>query len=111
MAPRERALALEIISAAWEHLTPSSNVLAAVRAQASALPKRYPDVSPEFAEHIAAAAVWYLDRATRRIGDPDRDGLTPGQQAVNLSIFTSAADGNDIERLFALAAALNSDDV
>src|SRR5689334_16445033 len=84
MALRERALALEVIGTAWEHLAPAANVLATVRAEAAALPERYPDVSPEFAQHIGAAAVWYLDRATRRIGDPDRDGLTAGQQAVNL---------------------------
>jgi hypothetical protein len=111
MAQRERALALEVIGAAWEHLVPSANVLATVRAEAAALPERYADVTPEFAQHIGAAAVWYLDRATRRIGDPDRDGLTAGQQAVNLGIFTSTADAEDVERLFAVAAALNAEDL
>ena len=56
------------------------------------------------------AAVWYLDRATRRVGDPDRDGLTAAQRAVNLAIFGASADLDDLERLFAVAVALNADD-
>ncbi len=110
MLPRERELALEVICAAWERLTPGANVLASVRAEAAALPERYTDVSVDFADHIGAAAVWYLDRATRRVSDPDRDGLTAAQRAVNLAVFTSTASGDDMERLFAVAAALNADD-
>jgi hypothetical protein len=118
MEERERSLALEVLSAAWARLAASSgeagastSILAAVRAEAAALPQRYPDVSPEFAQHIAEAAVWYLDRATRRVGDPDRDGLTAAQRAVNLALFASSAQAADVERLFAVAAALNADDV
>ena len=113
MEPRERELALEVLSLAWGRVAEGggATILAAVRAEAAALPERYQDVSAEFAEHIGAAAVWYLDRATRRVGDSDRDGLTAAQRAVNLAVFESAADRQDVERLFAVAAALNDDDV
>ena len=113
MEPRERELALEVLSLAWSRLAEGHGdaILAAVRTQASALPERYADVSADFAEHIGAAAVWYLDRAARRVGDQDRDGLTAAQRAVNLAVFSSAASQEDIERLFAVAAALNDEDV
>jgi len=113
MEPRERELALEVLSVAWARLAEANSprILATVRAEAAALPARYADVSAEFAEHIADAAVWYLDRATRRVDDPDRDGLTAAQRATNLSLFNARASGQDIERLFAVAAALNSEDV
>jgi hypothetical protein len=55
--------------------------------------------------------VWYLDRATRRVGDPDRDGLTATQRAVNLALFSSTADPTEVERLFAVATALNFEDI
>jgi hypothetical protein len=112
MEPRERELALEVLSLAWQRLSDSGmSILATVRAEAAGLPERYPDVSADFAEHIGSAAVWYLDRATRRVGDPDRDGLTPAQRAVNLARFGSEAAGDDLERLFAVAVALNDEDV
>ena len=113
MEPRERKLTLEVLSDAWQALDRAggATILSAIRATAAALPVGHSDVSDDFAEHIAAAAVWYLDRATRRIGDPDRDGLTPAQQHVNLALFNSTASDEDIERLFAMAAALNHDDV
>jgi hypothetical protein len=125
MQPRERALALEVLGGAWQRLADraqaagdepggaaaSTSVLAAVRAEAAELPRRYADVSADFAQHIGEAAVWYLDRATRRVGDPDRDGLTAAQRAVNLALFGSTADATELERLFAVASALNADDV
>jgi hypothetical protein len=113
MEPRERELALEVLSVAWQSLDRAggATMLSAIRAAAAALPTRHADVSDDFAEHIAAAAVWYLDRATRRVGDPDRDGLTPAQQHVNLARFNSTASDEDIERLFAVATALNHEDV
>jgi hypothetical protein len=113
MLPRERELALEVLSVAWLRLAQGGelSILAMVRDEAAALPERYADVDADFAEHIGAAAVWYLDRATRRVGDPDRDGLTPAQRAVNLARFAAEAEATDIERLFAVAAALNADDV
>jgi hypothetical protein len=113
MEPRERELALEVLSAAWQRLggQTGQSILAAVRAEAAALPVRYSDVSEDFAEHIGAAAVWYLDRATRRVGDPDRDGLTAAQRAVNLARFGLNAEPVDIERLFAVAVALDAEDV
>ncbi len=113
MEPRERELALDVLCDAWLQLSHagSTTILAAVRAQAAGLPERHADVSAEFAEHIGAAAVWYLDRATRRVGSPDRDGLTPAQRAVNLAQFGSTATPQDIERLFAVAVALNDEDV
>jgi hypothetical protein len=112
MEPRERELALEVLSRAWQRMADSEmSILATVRAEAAAVPERYPDVSAEFAEHIGSAAVWYLDRATRRVGDPDRDGLTPAQRAVNLARFGSDASVEDLERLFAVAVALNDQDL
>jgi hypothetical protein len=54
--------------------------------------------------------VWYLDRAVRRVADPDRDGLTEGQRALNLGWFASIASADDMERLFAMASALDADD-
>jgi hypothetical protein len=113
MEPRERQLALEVLGVAWADLDRDSGatLLAAIRAAAAALPTRYADVSEDFAEHVAAAAVWYLDRATRRVGDPNRDGLTAAQQHVNLANFNSTASEEDIERLFAVATALNDEDV
>jgi hypothetical protein len=113
MEPRERELALEVLGVAWARLAGGDGptILAAVRAEATALPDRYADVSAEFAEHVADAAVWYLDRATRRVGDPNRDGLTAAQRATNLALFGASATAEEIERLFAVAAALNSEDV
>jgi hypothetical protein len=113
MEPRERELALEVLSVAWARLEDGGGptILAAVRVEAAALPDRYADVSAEFAEHVADAAVWYLDRATRRIGDPDRDGLTAAQRATNLALFNANAGAEDVERLFAMAVALDSEDV
>ncbi len=113
MEPRERQLALEVMSLAWMRLAENRapTILAAVRAEAAALAERYSDVSVDFAEHVAAAAVWYLDRATRRVGDSERDGLTAAQRAVNLAHFESAASREEIERLFAVAAALDDEDV
>jgi hypothetical protein len=113
MEPRERELALEVLSVAFDGLDREggATILSATRAAAAALPARYADVSEDFAEHIAAAAVWYLDRATRRVGDPDRDGLTAAQQHINLALFNSTASDADIERLFAMAIALNHEDV
>ena len=114
MEPRERELALEVLCVAWERLAQSKAtsmaVMAAVRAVAAGLPERHPDVSEEFADHVGAAAVWYLDRATRRVGDPDRDGLTAAQRTVNLALFAATATPDDIERLFAVAVALNDED-
>jgi hypothetical protein len=112
MDPQERALALEVVSAAWERVSheSGSSILGTVRAEAAALPERHSDVDAEFAQHVGEAAVWYLDRATRRVGDPDRDGLTAAQRAVNLALFSSTADAEALERLFAMAAALNAED-
>jgi hypothetical protein len=110
MEPRERALALEVLAAAWRRVADGASIVAAVRAEAEKLPLRYPDASADFAQHVGEAAVWYLDRATRRVGDPNRDGLTAAQRAVNLALFESAADATDLERLFAVAAGLNADD-
>src|ERR671935_1738617 len=106
MEPRERALALEVLAAAWLRAAEGASILAAVRAEAVDLPRRYPEVSADFAQHVGDAAVWYLDRAPRRVGDPDRDGLTAAQRAVNLALFSSTADATQLERLFAVATAL-----
>jgi len=121
MQPREHGLALEVLIAAWDRLhaelqVPSASgtspsIMAAVHAEVDLLPGRHTDVSDDFAQHIGLAAVWYLDRATRRVGNPDRDGLTAAQRAVNLALFSKSADAEQLERLFAVAVALNVDDV
>ena len=121
MQPREHSLALEVLLDGWERLrteveSPGAadthpSIMAAVHAEVDQLTGRHADVSEDFAQHIGAAAIWYLDRATRRIGDPDRDGLTPAQRAVNLALFGASADAEQLERLFAVAVALNVDDV
>jgi hypothetical protein len=111
MLPFERGLALEVLAGAWGRLGESASILEAVRSAAARLPECHAEVSQDFAEHVGQAAVWYLDRATRRVGDPDRDGLTENQRAANLALFAEQADADDLERLFAMAAALNADDV
>jgi hypothetical protein len=119
MLPREHSLALEVLLGAWERLhaevlessTPGVSIMAAVKAEVDQLTGRHADVDDDFAEHIGSAAVWYLDRATRRVGDPDRDGLTAAQRAVNLAVFSQSADAEQLERLFAVAVALNVEDI
>jgi hypothetical protein len=121
MEPREHALALEVLLDAWERLRGElegaqggqarTSIMAAVHAEVDVLTDRHADVSDNFAQHIGSAAIWYLDRATRRVGDPDRDGHTPAQRAVNLARFNHDADANQLERLFAVAVALNVEDV
>jgi hypothetical protein len=112
MSPDERGLALEVLAAAWARVsnTPGVDIVAAVDDAAQALPARNAEVTPEYARHLAAAAVWYLDRAVRRVADADLDGHAASQRAANLVWFRSAAAPADLERLFAVAAALNADD-
>jgi hypothetical protein len=115
MLPREHALALEVMLDTWERLQGDldahPSIMAAVHAEVDRLTERHADVGDDFAQHIGLAAVWYLDRATRRVGDPDRDGLTAAQRAVNLALFSKSADAEQLERLFAVAVALNVEDV
>lgn len=54
--------------------------------------------------------MWYLDRAVRRVADADVDGHGASQRAANLAWFHSTAAATDVERLFAMAVALNADD-
>jgi len=110
MSPEERSLALEVLGAAWPAVAAGTPIVGAVRAAALALPGQHPQVSEDYADHVGQAAVWYLDRAVRRVADADRDGLTAGQRALNLGWFGSIASPDDIERLFAMATALNADD-
>jgi hypothetical protein len=114
MTDEERSLALAVLSSAFSRLPPDCDgrdILACVQAAASLLPHEHRFVTDEYAQHVAEAAVWYLDRATRRLGDPDRDGHTPQQRAANLELFAAtAASPADLEALFAMAAALNADD-
>lgn len=110
MTPHERSLALEVLAAAWPAATAGTPIVGAVRTAALALPGEHPEVSAEYADHVGQAAVWYLDRAVRRVADPDRGGLTASQRALNLGWFGSTAGAEDIERLFAMASALNADD-
>jgi hypothetical protein len=113
MTDEERSLALAVLSSAFSRLPPGSDgpgILACIQATASLLPEQHVFVTDEYAQHVAEAAVWYLDRATRRLGDPDRDGHTPQQRAANLALFAATATPADLEALFAMAAALNADD-
>ena len=113
MLPEERSLALEVLGAAWTQVASSADhrgIVESVDAVAADLPRRHPHVSEEYARHVALAAVWYLDRATRRVHDPDRDGHTVAQRESNLALFEIAATAEEMERVFALACALNADD-
>jgi hypothetical protein len=110
MSPQERGLALEVLATAWPAVATGTPIVGAVRAAAHALPGSHPEVSADYADHVGQAAVWYLDRAVRRVADPDRDGLTASRRALNLGWFGSTASAEEIERLFAMAAALNADD-
>ena len=110
MTSDERALALSVLSDAWPVAASGSAIVGTVRSVAAALPATHAHVTDEYAEHVGQAAMWYLDRAVRRVADPDRDGLTEGQRALNLGWFGSIASSEDVERLFAMAAALNADD-
>ena len=113
MTDEERSLALSVLSSAFSRLPPAAggqDLLACVQATASLLPHEHGFVTDDYAQHVAEAAVWYLDRATRRLGDPDRDGHTPQQRAANLDRFAATASPADLEALFAMAAALNADD-
>jgi hypothetical protein len=112
MTDEERSLALGVLSSAYVRLPPGSDgagILACVQATASLLPEQQIFVTDEYAQHVAEAALWYLDRATRRLGDPDRDGHTPQQRAANLAAYAASATPSDLEALFAMAAALNAD--
>jgi hypothetical protein len=112
MSPHERALALEVLADAWAAVAAADGpLLQAVRTVAATLPLGHPEVSPDYADHVGQAAEWYLDRAVRRLGDPDRDGHTARQRQQNLDWFASVSGPPDIERLFAVACALNADDV
>ena len=113
MTDEERSLAQTVLSSAFSRLPPGSDgpgILACVQATASLLPEQHVFVTDDYAQHVAEAAVWYLDRATRRLGDPDRDGHTPEQRAANLSAYLASATPSEVEALFAMAAALNADD-
>lgn len=115
MTEQERHLALEVLADAWLRLStrpPGQPAIAdVVKSTAMALVETNLDVSAAYARHIGTAAIWYLDRAVRRVADADRHGLTTTQQHANLDWFAPTATPEDVERLFALAVALNSDDV
>jgi hypothetical protein len=113
MTDEERSLALAVLCSAFRRLPRGSDgagILACIQATASLLPQEHRFVTDEYAQHVAEAVVWYLDRATRRLGDPDRDGHTPQQRAANLALFAATATAGDLEALFAMAAALNAED-
>lgn len=118
MSPEERSLALDVLAAAWQRLSAvgaggepaGESIVGAVRAAAAALPDGRPEITADFAHHVGDAAVWYLDRAVRRVSDPERDGHGAGRRALNLGWFGSTASLAELERLFAVASALNADD-
>jgi hypothetical protein len=108
MSRADRALALRVLTAAWAQLPAGhTDVVATVTAAAAALPRTDPEIDQDYAAYAGDAAIWYLDRATRRLGDPDRDGWTATERAANIAVFAAAGD---LEALFALAAALDADD-
>jgi hypothetical protein len=112
MSPDERALALEVLADAWLRVSSGAGggLVAAVEEAALTLRARNAEVTSDYAQHLASAAVWYLDRAVRRVADPDVDGHSASQRAANLTWFQAAAEPPEVERLFAVAAALNADD-
>ncbi len=114
MTDQERRLALDVLASAWERLASraagSPPIADVVQATALALVETNLDVSTDYARHVGSAAIWYLDRAVRRVADPDRDGLTSRQQLANLEWFAAGASTTDLETLFAMAAALDHDD-
>jgi hypothetical protein len=110
MSLRDRELARTVLCAAWEHLAAAPAIAHAVHAAAAALPTLDPTVDADYARYAADAALWYLDRAVRRLGDADRSGLTAELRAANLAWFSARAASDDVERLFAMAVALNADD-
>ena len=114
MSTRDRAVALEVLCAAWPLVREpyAGNAISrAVRAAALALTESNLSIDSDYSSYAGDAAVWYLDRATRRIGDPDRSGLTAARREQNLTLFGASATPEDIERLFAMAVALDADDL
>lgn len=115
MTDQERGLALDVLADAWQRLDtrpPGPPAIAeVVNATAMRLVETNLEVTADYARHIAAAATWYLDRAIRRVADPDRSGLTPHQQRANLEWFSATAGPHDLDTLFAMAVALASDDL
>jgi hypothetical protein len=109
MSGRDRAVALEVLCAAYAHLAGPTAIVPAVQAAARALPTRDFSVDADYARYAAEAAIWYLDRAVRRVADPDRNGFSAELRAANLAWFGARAPG-DVESLFAMAVALNADD-
>jgi hypothetical protein len=114
MTDQERGLALDVLADAWQRLATATNqpppIAETVKVTAMRLVETNLEVTADYARHIAAAATWYLDRAVRRVADPDRSGLTPDQQQANLEWFAATATRDDLETLFAVAAALDADD-
>jgi len=114
MSARDRAVALDLLCAAWSLVREpygGNAISRAVRAAAHVLTESNLSVDSDYSRYAGDAAVWYLDRATRRIGDPDRSGLTAARREQNLTYFGAVAMPQDIERLFAMAAALNAEDL
>jgi hypothetical protein len=108
MSGRDRAVALAVLCAAWEHLADPAAIVQVVHDAARALPTRDPSVDADYARYAAEAALWYLDRAVRRVADPNRSGFSAELRAANLAWFGAAR--GDVEQLFAMAVALNADD-
>jgi hypothetical protein len=110
MSGRDRAVALAVLCAAVEHLPGPTAIVEAVHTAARALPMRDPSVDPDYARYAADAAIWYLDRAVRRVADPHRSGFSAELRAANLAWFGTRAAPGELELLFAMAVALNADD-
>jgi len=113
MSTRDRAVALEVLASAWALVREpyaGSAIADAVRTAADALRASDPSVDADYSKYAGEAALWYLDRAVRRIADADRSGLTATRREQNLAWFGANATPHDVERLFAMAAALDADD-
>lgn len=117
MSERDREVARDVLTSAWERLEAEPHLDGiggpanlAVQTAATALPEWRLDVDGAYAQFAYSAAVWYLDRAIRRLADPDRNGSTAQRRVDNLAWYASVQVA-PLQDLFAMAVALNVEDV
>lgn len=117
MSERDREVARDVLTSAWQRLESEPRLQGiggpanlAVQSTATALPEWRLDVDSAYAQFAYTAAVWYLDRAVRRVADPDRNGSTAQRRVDNLAWYASAGIA-PLEDLFAMAVALNVEDL
>lgn len=117
MSDRDRAVALDVLTSAWARLDSEEfpthivggPINVALQVAATALPEWRLDVGADYARFAYEAAVWYLDRAIRRVADPERDGWTAQRRVDNLAWYATAQPAST-EDVFAMAVALNVED-